>query len=97
MRISEKDLFVQTDAVKTAAKMQLMLYTAVSELKLGLFVIHSVQTVNPADQMQRLDSVRGGERACWKIAVAENVLCLSKGHIPYNQDKQPLKRGLCIP
>lgn len=43
-----------------------MLYTAFSELKPGLFVIHSVQTVNPADQMQGLGIVRGGERACWK-------------------------------
>lgn len=61
---SENDVFRQTDAFNTAPEMQVMLYTAISELKPGLFGIHSVQTVNPADQMQRLGSVRGGERAC---------------------------------
>lgn len=64
-----------------------MLYTAITELKLGLFVIHCVQTVNTADQMQRLGSVRGGERACWNRTVPENVFHLSKDHIPYNQEK----------
>lgn len=71
--------------------MQLMLYTAITELKLGLFVIHCVQTVNTADQMQRLGSVRGGERACWNKTVPENVFRLSKDHIPYNQEKNHWK------
>lgn len=54
---------MQTDAVKTTPEMHLMLYTAISELKLDLFVIHSVQTVNTADEVQRLRSVKRGEQA----------------------------------
>lgn len=54
---------MQTDAVKTTPEMHLMLYTAISELKLGLFVIHCVQTVNTAGQVQRLRSVRRGKQA----------------------------------
>lgn len=45
---------MQTDAVKAAQKMHLMLYTAISELKVGLFVIHSVQT-----ELCRSDARRG--------------------------------------
>lgn len=41
---------------------QISFYTAIAELKLGLTLIHSVQTVNPADQMQRVGSVRRAER-----------------------------------
>lgn len=51
---------MQTDAVKSAPEMHLMFYTAISELTLDLFVIHSVKL---ADQMQRLGTVKRGERA----------------------------------
>lgn len=71
--------------------MQLMLYTAISELKPVLFVIHSVQTVNPAEAGQ---CERRRESLLEKKTVAENVFCLCKDHVPYNQEKGHWK-GIC--
>lgn len=71
--------------------MQLMLYTAISDWSQSClwFTLFKQWT------LQRLGSVRGGERACWKKkTVAENVFCLCKDHIPYNQEKGHWK-GIC--
>lgn len=81
---------MQTDAVKSAPKMHLMFYTAISDLRLDLLVIHAV---NPADQIGRLGTVKRGERACRNKSVSENVFCFSKVCIPYNHEKRQQQKG----
>lgn len=71
---------------------QISFYTAIAELKLGLTLIHSVQTVNPADQMQRVGSVRRAESTCMKRTVPENIFYFIKIHS--QPGKKASERGL---